>query len=126
MPIFLNGSAAEAAVEAVRPALSVLEKSVIGAVLIVALALMVASIIALIRVQNARVADQKEASERLESSRDKMVEAFGKFKGTLEALERSEDTSQKALQALSRDVSSMSGKVDLLIALRGQGHRSGE
>ena len=117
--MLLDG-ATGALVGAVQPALSLLEKTVIGAVLMVALALMVAAIIALIKVQNARVDDQKEASKRLESTHSKMVDAFGAFKGTLESLERSEDTTQKALQELGRDISSLVGKVDLLIALRGQ------
>lgn len=121
MPLLLDGAAAAA--KLVQPALSVLEKSVIGSVLLVSLALCVAAIIALIRVQNARVSDQKEASIRLENTHSKMVEAFGKFKGTLESLERSDEASQYALQALGREVANLAGKIDLMIAM-GQ-HRSG-
>jgi hypothetical protein len=97
-----------------------LEKSVIGSVLLLALAAAVASITLALRVQNARVADQKEASERLEKTHTKMVEAFGKFKGTLESLEKSEATSQQVLTSLGREVSGLSGRVDLMIAINGQ------
>lgn len=121
MPVLLDG-----ALETLQPALSILEKSVIGSVLVVALALCVAAIVVLIKVQNARVSDQKEASERLEKTHNKMVEAFGRFKGTLESLERSEETSQQGLQNLSRDVSGLAGKVDLMIAMGGQQRGGGQ
>ena len=117
MSVLLSGSGV---LEAVQPALTTLEKSVIGAVLIVALGLMVTAVVAMIRIQNARVADQKEASIRLESTHTKMVDAFGNFKITIETLSRAEDTTQQGLQALSREVTALSGKVDLMIAMRGQ------
>ena len=117
MPVLLDGGAAGIALQAVQPALSVLEKSVIGSVLVIALAGAVASVILALRVQNARVSDQKEASERLEKTHSKMVEAFGKFKGTLETLTKSEDTTQQGLLQLSRDVNGLSGKVDLMMLM---------
>lgn len=122
MPVLLDG-AASTAIKAVQPALSLLEKTVIGSVLVIALGLTVASIWALIRVQNARVEDQKEASKRLESTHSKMVDAFAQFRRTLESLERSDDASQKALQALNRDINSLTGKVDLMIAIERRGGR---
>lgn len=120
MPVLLDG-AASAAVEVVQPALSLLEKTVIGSVLVISLGLMVASIYALIRVQNARVEDQKEASKRLETTHSKMVDAFAQFRRTLESLERSDDASQKALQALNRDINALTGKIDLMIAMDRRG-----
>lgn len=120
MPVLLDGGAAGVALQTVQPALSVLEKSVIGSVLVIALAGAVAAIILALRVQNARVADQKEASERLEKTHSKMVEAFGKFKGTLDGLQKSGETSQQGLVALSREITGLSGKVDLMIAMSGQ------
>lgn len=111
--------AASAAVETVQPALSILEKTVIGSVLVISLGLTVASIYALIRVQNARVEDQKDASRRLETTHTKMVDAFSQFRQTLESLERSDDASQKALQLLNRDISQVTSKIDLMIAMRG-------
>lgn len=117
MPVLLDGGAAGLALQTVQPALSVLEKSVIGSVLVIALAGAVAAVVLALRVQNARVADQKEASERLEKTHSKMVEAFGKFKGTLETLSKSEDTTQQGLQQLSRDINGLSGKVDLMMLM---------
>jgi len=120
MPVLLDGGAAGLALQTVQPALTLLEKSVIGSVLVLALAGAIAAVVLALRVQNARVADQKEASERLEKTHSKMVEAFGKFKGTLDSLQKSEETSQQGLTALSREVSGLSGKVDLMIAMSGQ------
>lgn len=120
MPVLLDGGAAGLALQTVQPALSVLEKSVIGSVLVIALAGAVAAVVLALRVQNARVADQKEASDRLEKTHSKMVEAFGKFKGTLETLSKSEDTTQQGLHQLSRDINGLSGKVDLMMLMSKQ------
>lgn len=119
MPMLLDGSSGDA-LQLVQPALTLLEKSVIGSVLVLALTGAVAAVILALRVQNARVDDQKEASERLEKTHSKMVEAFGQFKGTLESLEKSEEASQQGIIALGTVVSGLAGKVDLMIALGGQ------
>jgi type II secretory pathway component PulL len=121
MPVLLDGVAGSV-VSTVQPALSLLEKSVIGAVLVVCIGLMIAAIASLIRVQDARVADQKEAGRTLTMTHDKMVDAFGKFKGTLETLSKSEDTTQQGLLQLSKDVTALTGKVDLMIIM-GKGDR---
>ena len=91
---------AEAVARVIEPALGTVAQTVLGSVLIISLTLAVVVVCVLIRIQNARVADQKEMSSRLEASHTKMVEAFGKFQSTLDGLERTESTGQQVLQAM--------------------------
>jgi predicted lipoprotein len=99
-------------VQAAEPALDVLAQTVLGSVLVVVLIVAVAAIYTLIKVQNARVEDQKEMSERLERTNAKMVDAFSGFQTALTGLEKAEDTSQQAIQFLRDQVVGLSTRID--------------
>lgn len=121
MPVLLDGGAVGKAVELVQPALTTLDKTVIGALLVISWVISCAAIYVLVKVQNSRVSDQKEASTKLSETHDKMVEGFGKFKGTIEELKNAEQTSQQVLGGLKDQVLVLGNKVDMLIMHRGQG-----
>ena len=119
MPVLLDGGAVQAA-KVLEPALSTLDKTVIGALLVVSWVIAIAAIVVLVRTQNSRVSDQKEASAKLSTTHDKMVEGFGKFKGTVEELKNAEQTSQQVLSGLKDQVLVLGNKIDMLIMHRGQ------
>jgi predicted lipoprotein len=100
------------AVQVAEPALSTLAQTVLGSVLILALLLAVLAVYTLIKIQNARVDDQKEMSGRLEASHAKMLEAFSKFKITIEGLERTEATGQQVLQAVRDQLVALATRID--------------
>lgn len=82
---------AEAVQTAVEPAISTLSQTVIGSLLVLSWGITIASVYLLVKVQNSRVADQKEMSARLENTHAKMITAFEGFRGTLETLAKSVD-----------------------------------
>ena len=88
------------AAQAVAPVLSTLAQTVLGGLVILAVLVAVGAIYILIKVQNARVADQKEMSDKLERTNFKMIDAFTKFQGTLNNLEKAEGESVTAQYAL--------------------------
>jgi len=116
MSVFLQ---AAPVVKVIEPALTTLDKTVIGALLVVSWVIACAAIYVLVKVQNARVSDQKEASAKLSTTHDKMVEGFGKFKGTVEQLEKAEQTNQQVLSGLKDQVLVLGNKIDMLIMHRG-------
>ena len=89
-----------------------LAQTVLGALLILAVIMAIGAIYALIRVQNARVADQKEMSDKLEKTNFKMIDAFTKFQSTLNNLEEAEKEGVKAQYALRDEVTKMGTKMD--------------
>ena len=106
------------ATELVQPALSILDKTVIGSVLVVSWVITVAAIVLLVRVQNARVMDQKTLSEKSEKLMDKMVTAFADMRGALESLKEAETSGQRATEALKSSIDSMKQQFDLLLMTR--------
>ena len=98
-----------------EPALSTLTQSILGALLLLSWIIAAAAIWQLIKVQNARVQDQKEMSDRLERTNAKMSSAFEKFQGAVESLEKAEQTGQQAVSLLKDQVMEVANKVTILI-----------
>lgn len=86
--------------KAAEPAISTLAQTAIGALLLVAVLVAVVAVIVLVRVQNARVQDHKDMSDKLEASHGKMIEAFGAFRSTIVSLEETEKSSRDVMQAM--------------------------
>lgn len=98
-----------------EPAISTLAQTVMGALLLLSWVITVVAIWQLIKVQNARVQDQKEMSDRLERTNAKMATAFEKFQGAVAALEQAEETGQQAVALLKDQVMTAVSKIDILI-----------
>jgi preprotein translocase subunit YajC len=90
----------EKVTEIAGPAVDTLSQTILGSVLIIILMVAIASVYVLVRVQNARVADQKEMSDKLEAGYAKMVEAFGGFQTALISLEKTEESGRQAMTAM--------------------------
>lgn len=103
----------------VKPALSLLDNTVLGAVLVVVLVICVGAVVALIKVQNARVADQKALSDKSEALMDKMLTAFTEMKGALESLKTTLDTLKAAEQETQRVLGSQQQAFNLMAIARG-------
>jgi uncharacterized protein HemX len=95
--------------DAVKPALTTVESTILGALLIVAVITAVGAIILLVRVQNARVLDQKALSDKSEGLMSRMITAFTDMKSTIESLKTTleglkgaEQETQKALNNQQR------------------------
>jgi hypothetical protein len=106
----------------VQPALSTLEKSVIGAVLIVALGVAVLAVWKLLKVQeeitkvqNLRVDDQKDMSKRMEAITERLITTFSKMENALTNLTQAEKDGQVLLQAMKNSQDTL-----ILEAVRGQ------
>jgi len=92
-----------------------LSQSILGALLLLSWLISTAAIWQLIRVQNARVQDQKDMSDRLERINNKLATAFEKFQGAVLALERAEETGQQAVVLLKDAVLTAVSKIDILL-----------
>jgi hypothetical protein len=103
----------------VKPALSLLDNTVLGAVLIIVLVICVVAVTALIKVQNARVADQKALSDKSEALMDKMLTAFTEMKGALESLKTTLDTLKAAEQETQRVLTTQQQAFNLMAIARG-------
>lgn len=104
----------------VDPALSTLDKTVIGSLLILSWVLTIASVVQLIRVQNARVADQQQLSDKSEKLIDKMLTAFTEMKAALESLKEAEKSSQQASDALRGAIEGMRHSFDMFLMTQGR------
>ena len=106
--------------DAVNPALSLLDKTVLGAVLIVVLAVAVTAVIMLIRVQNARVADQKALNDKSEALMNKMITAFTDMKGALESLKGTIEGFKGAEQETQNALKAQQQSFNLMLLMKGQ------
>ncbi len=106
--------------QAVQPSLSLLDKTVLGSLLVISWALTIAVVIQLIRVQNARVADQKTLSDKSERLMSKMLIAFSEMKGALESLKEAEKSGEQATIALRTSIESMQRTLDVFLATQGR------
>lgn len=95
--------------------MGMLEKTVIGSLLLLSWALAVLAIVQLIRVQNARVADQKAMNDKSEKLMDKMITAFEEMRGALQGLKEAEEKGHRVTEAVQASMSSMSSRMDLLV-----------
>jgi hypothetical protein len=107
--------------DVVTPALTTLDKTAIGAVLVVAVTVAVVAVWQLIRVQNARVEDQKAMSTSSAQLTEKLLEAFGKFSGALDRLKEAETGSQRVTSDLKAAVTAMTNQLNLLLVSFGPG-----
>lgn len=95
----------------VEPAISTLASTIIGSLLIVALSVAVLAMWQLIRVQNARIEDQKAISAKQAELVEKMLLATSKLTNTLENLQRAEEANASMIQG-------MKNTFDLMLATR--------
>lgn len=106
--------------EVVKPALSLLESTVLGAVLIIVLGVAITAVVMLIRVQNARVADQKAMNEKSEALTNKMITAFTDMKGALEGLKSTLESLKAAEQETQKALRDQQQSFNLTLLMRGQ------
>lgn len=106
LALALYGPTAEAAELAGKSGLSVLESSLLGAIAVLSLVVAAFSVWKLNRVQNERVADQKQLNERMEKAferQESLVEKMtGTFSGVKNALDNLTQTG-KDTQSLLRE-----------------------
>lgn len=116
---------AEPVIKAVEPALGTLAQTILGSICLVAIAVAVVAVWQLIRVQNARAADQKklrddykDLMDRNEKLVDKMATAFIDMKSALASLTEAEKTGQSALMSMKTTIDNVNSRMDLLILAR--------
>lgn len=105
--------------ETVKPALTLVESSVLGALLLIAVAVAIGAIAMLVKVQTARVADQKSLSNKSEALTSKMTTAFMEMKGALESLKSSLDSMRETEKDTQKCLESQQHSFELLIMMRG-------
>lgn len=98
-----------------EPAISTVTQTIIGSLLIISWGLAVLSIVQLIRVQNARVADQKAMNEASQELSKQMVKAFEEMKGALVGLKEAEEKGHEVTKAVHSAITNMSSRMDLLV-----------
>lgn len=101
---------------------SIVKDSVFGALLIVAVVLLIWLVRRVLAIQDLRVQDQKDMSARLENSQEKqgaliekMTEAFSAFKNTVEKLNQTQEMSRGATNDLVVAVRSLQSTVDSVL-----------
>jgi hypothetical protein len=107
--------AAQVDPKTLQPSIGVLEKTVIGSLLLLSWAIAILAIVQLIRVQNARVADQKEMSSKSEKLLDKMITAFEEMKGALQGLKEAEEKGHKVMETTQASMNTLSSRMDMLV-----------
>jgi hypothetical protein len=111
----LTAAQVDEAAKAVQPALSMVTQTIIGSLLIISWALAILAIVQLIRVQNARVSDQKEMSKRSEALMDKLITTFEEMKGALQGLKEAEEKGHKVTEKVHQSMEHMSSRMDMLV-----------
>jgi uncharacterized protein HemX len=106
--------------DAVKPSLSTLESTLMGALIIVLAVGIVGAVLALIRVQNLRVADQKALSDKSEALMNKMITAFSDMRGALESLKSALEALKHAEQETQNVLSTQQRAHELTLLMRGQ------
>ena len=103
-------------------AAAIVKDSVFGALLLGAVMLLVWLVRRVLAVQDARVADQKQMSERLEKAQDrqgqlieKMTEAFSAFKGSVDSLIQAQESGRNAITELNTSVQQLRTTMDSVI-----------
>lgn len=119
-PLLLLASSQIDPERVVAPALSTLDKTVIGSLLVLSWVLAIALVVQLIRVQNARVEDQKALSTKSENLIDKMTTAFSDMKGALESLKEAERAGVTAVDTLRNSIEALRRSFDIFLIAGGQ------
>ena len=112
--------------DAVKPALSLLDNTVIGSVLVVVLVICIVAVVMLIRVQNSRVADQKALNEKSEALMTKMITAFTDMKSALDGLRNSLGGLQAAENATQQALAAQQHAFELTLIMRGRSPKSSD
>jgi hypothetical protein len=107
--------AAQVDPKTLQPAMGTLEKTIIGSLLLLSWALAVLAIVQLIKVQNARVADQKAMNDKSEKLMDKMITAFEEMKGALQGLKEAEEKGHKVMETTQASMNTLSSRMDMLV-----------
>ena len=109
--LLLAGPAAEAAELAGKSGLNILESSLLGAIAVLSLVVAIFSVWKLNRVQNERVADQKQLSDRMEKASErqeklveKMTSTFSGVKNALDNLTQTEQQTQGLLRSMQQSM----------------------
>lgn len=100
----LYGPVSEGAELAGRSGLNVLESSLLGAITVLSLLVAIFAVWKLNRVQNDRVEDQKQMSERMEKLGTQLASTFSETKNTLNNLTEAEKEGQELLQQLKSSI----------------------
>ena len=111
---------------------SIIKDSVFGALLVAAVVLLVWLIRRTLAVQDARVDDQKQMAERLEKAQqrqgeiiEKMTEAFGSFKSSVDGFKEAQRAGNDAIHSVGSKVQGLTTIVDGVIRDAVRRSRSG-
>lgn len=107
--------AAQVDPKVVEPAVDTITQTIIGSLLIISWALAILAIVQLIRVQNARVTDQKAMSKASQDLSTQMVKAFEEMKQALIGLKEAEEKGQKVNEATQQAMTNMASRFDMLV-----------
>lgn len=99
-----------------------IKESVMGALLVVAVVLLVLLVRRVLAVQDLRVADQKQMSERLEKAQEKqsqlitsMTDALGGMRSTIGSLDKAQNASRDTTAELSSSINAMRATIDSVL-----------
>jgi uncharacterized protein HemX len=106
---------------------AIVSQGILGALLLLAVALCAWAVVKLNKVQSDRVKDQKEMSDKLEKAQNlsgelvkDMTRAFGKNSTALDRLAQTETEQSRRLDSLSGKVERMDRNVELAVRSRAQ------
>lgn len=97
--------------------LSIIESSILGALLVLSVALNIWLVKTVIGVQNERIKDKDSDSRRIEKLNEKLITVFGEMKNSLDNLTAAEVAGQGILQSVKQSL-------DTVILAAVQGGRS--
>lgn len=104
-----------------RAGLSIVESSILGALLILSVCLNIWLVSTVIKVQNARIADKDTDSRRIEKLNEKLITVFGEMKNSLDNLTAAETAGQGILQSVKQSLDTV-----ILAAVQGTLRPGGE
>lgn len=87
-----------------KAGLSIIESSILGALLILSVVLNIWLVATIIKVQNLRIEDKDKDSKRIEDLNSKLITVFGEMKNSLDNLTASETTGQSLLQSVKQSL----------------------
>lgn len=96
--------AKEVAGTGAQAGLNVIEWGVVGAILILSVAINIFAVYKLSKVQDLRVRDQQRMSDKIQGLTEKMTAAFSGMKNSLDNLTQAEKDGQTVLQALKQSL----------------------
>lgn len=94
----------EAAEAGGQAALTLVEAGILGALLVLSVALNIWLVKTVINVQNLRIADKDTDSKRIEGLNEKLITVFGEMKNSLDNLTAAEMSGQGILQSVKQSL----------------------